>query len=164
MIIAVCSDAHGAKRHMDAMLAALPESLDALCFLGDVDKDAKYLDWGLRELRPGAAFYAVVGNNDPFSPLPQTIEMTFEGVKTMLTHGHLFQVKRTMNQLASAAASRGCALALFGHSHWRTDETIGGVRLINPGALMAGEWALLEIQETEIAVGMHVTGLGYATR
>lgn len=152
MTIAVASDAHGARRMMDAMLAQLP-SIDAFCFLGDMDKDAEYLDWGLREYQPQAALYAVAGNNDPFSRRPGTVEVTFGQVKTMMTHGHLFRgIRSSRHALAAYAAKREVPLVLYGHTHHAADEEIDGVRLINPGALMHGHWMLLRISGTGVEV------------
>ena len=145
MRIAACSDAHGAQRKMDALLDALPP-VDVLCFLGDMDKDAAYLDYGLQERQPKAAFYAVAGNNDPFSQMAKTVELSFAGVKTMITHGHLFRgIRTTRSVLAGQAKRLGCQLVLYGHTHVQLDELIDGVRLVNPGALMLGEWALVEV-------------------
>lgn len=152
MLIAVASDAHGARRCMDALIDALP-TIDAFCFLGDMDRDGQYLDYGVREKQPGAAFYAVAGNNDPFSRMPTLIEQAFGGVKTLLAHGHLYHgIRASRDSLARRAASDGCALALYGHTHNRCDEEIRGVRLINPGALMRGEWALVSIADGRVEV------------
>lgn len=151
MLIAICSDAHGARRHMDALLENLPE-IDALCFLGDMERDAVYLHYGLQEVQPRAAFYAVRGNNDPFSREAETLELTLSGTRTLLTHGHLYQVKTQLAPLARRASARHCSLALYGHTHIPLDSTISGVRLINPGALMRGLWALLSIDDEGIAV------------
>ncbi len=143
MLIAVAADAHGMCTRMDALLRALPD-VAAFCFLGDMDRDAAYLQYALAESRPRALFLAVAGNNDFGSPLPGTIEWTFEKTRAILTHGHLFRVKLTRAALASYAASRDCRLALFGHTHRPLDEWVDGVRLVNPGALADGRWALVE--------------------
>lgn len=155
MLIAVASDAHGARRHMDALLDALPR-VDAFCFLGDMDSDAQYLDWGLREVRPGVAFYAVAGNNDPFSQRARSVETVFDGVRTLITHGHIFQgIRATQMPMALQAKQMGCALVLYGHTHIQKDEVLEGVCVVNPGALMHGKWALLDIREGGISVEMN---------
>lgn len=151
MRIAVVSDTHGARRYMDDMLEALPE-VDALCFLGDMEKDADYLDWGLRERQPGAAFYAVAGNNDPFSQQEKTSIHVFGGVRAMLTHGHLFAgIRLSRRALAAKAAQLDVRLVLYGHTHRQQSEEIDGVTLANPGALMDGSWLLLQIENGQIS-------------
>ena len=137
---------------MDALLETLPR-VEMLCFLGDMDRDAAYLQTGLAEKQPRAAFYAVCGNNDPFSRLPATLELPFAQVRAMLTHGHLLRVKQGLTALSAQTKRRGCALALYGHTHIRGDEMVNGVRLVNPGALMLGCWALADIAGD----GMEVT-------
>lgn len=152
MIMAVSSDAHGAGERMNALLDTLPP-IDVFCFLGDMDKDAEHLSYGLREKQPKAAFLAVAGNNDPFSQRPKSIEMTFEGVKTLLTHGHLFRnVRQSQRPMALQAEKMGCALVLYGHTHRAKDTCLDGVRLVNPGALMQGHWALLSIRGDQVEV------------
>lgn len=146
MLLALVSDAHGARRWMDALLNALP-AVDAVCFLGDMDDDAEYLRYGMEEKQPKAAFYRVAGNNDPFSELPRTLEMTFEDCRLLLTHGHLYRgIRSSRTTLAEHAGRRGCQLVLYGHTHVRRDESIAGVRLINPGALMRAQYALLSVE------------------
>lgn len=154
MKVAVCSDAHGARRNMDVFLQALPP-VDAVCFLGDMDRDAEYLDWGLRELQPKAVFHAVAGNNDPFSRRAKGLLLHFDGVAVLVVHGHLYRgIRAERTALAHAAAERGCTLALYGHTHIQRDETLEGVRLINPGALMQGNWALLTVSQGRVQVEM----------
>lgn len=154
MLIAVVSDAHGARRNMDALLDSLPR-VDACCFLGDMDSDAQYLDWGLREVQPGVAFYAVAGNNDPFSQRARSMEIVFDGIHTLITHGHIFQGIRTSQMpMALQAKKLGCELVLYGHTHIQKDAVLEGVRVVNPGALMHGKWALVDIHEGEISVEM----------
>lgn len=145
MTVALVSDAHGAVRNMDVLLEALPP-VDALCFLGDMDKDGQYLAYGMEEKQPKADFFAVAGNNDPFSQLPKTQVLAFGGVQVLITHGHLFHgVRSSRRTLATQAKRLGCALALYGHTHVPADECIAEVRCVNPGALMQGEYALLQI-------------------
>lgn len=146
MKIACAGDAHGARGAMLRMLDALPR-IDALCFLGDCDADADFLEPLLKSAQPHAAFLSVAGNNDPFSERPKTIEMSFGAARAMLTHGHLFGVKQSLMRLLYRAKERECDLALFGHTHAPFMEQIDGVWLVNPGALLKDRWALLEIEK-----------------
>lgn len=155
MQIVVASDAHGAHRWMDALLEAMPPGVQAFCFLGDMDKDAQYLDYGLRECWPGAAFYAVAGNNDPFSRMPKLVTVSFDGVLCMLAHGHLYRgIREDRRSLAWHARKLGAPLALYGHTHVQREEIIGDVHLVNPGALMQGEWALVTAEAGSFQVEM----------
>lgn len=151
MQIAVCSDAHGSRRRMDAMLQKLPD-IDALCFLGDMDADASYLSYGLAEKKPHAAFHAVCGNNDLFSVLPKTLSLWLGGIHVLLTHGHLFRIKERTDLLVKHAVRCGCTLVLYGHTHIPKDARNGSIHLVNPGALMLGEWCLLELGPDHVQV------------
>ncbi len=151
MKVAVVSDTHGAKRQMRQLMDALPR-VGAFCFLGDREADGDLLYELLRERQPDALFIAVCGNNDFVSTLPTTMEVPLSGVKTLITHGHPFRVKATLLPLQLRAKERECGLALFGHTHAFLDEDADGVRLVNPGALCAGSWALLDVGPDGIAV------------
>lgn len=147
MLIACASDVHGAKRQLDRLVAALPV-IDAFCFLGDCDRDAQYLSYALTEARPGVPLHVVAGNNDPFSKLPGTELLWFEKTRALITHGHLFHVKMSVSFLVAAAQKHGCSLALFGHTHQPCQKLSKGVTLVNPGALLKGQWALVDIGES----------------
>ena len=144
MLIACAADAHGAKRQMDRLVAALP-AIDAFCFLGDTDRDVQYLSLGFQEARPSVPLHAVAGNNDPFSKLAKTELVWFENTRAIITHGHLYHVKLGTASLLAAAKKSGCALALFGHTHQPLYKEYDGVALVNPGALLRGQWALVDI-------------------
>lgn len=160
MTVAVASDAHGDRRRMDALLAVLP-GVDAFCFLGDMDRDAEYLMYGLEETQPRADFYAVAGNNDPFSRRPSTLQLQMDSVHIMVTHGHLFRGVRTTQQpMAMQAGRLGCTLVLYGHTHVQKDQMHGAVRCVNPGALMQGEWALLTLEGGEARVALQSLDVG----
>ena len=143
-MIACAGDAHGAKRQMDKLVAALP-AIDAFCFLGDMDRDALYLSLALQEARPGVPLHAVAGNNDPFSKLPKTELLWFKDIRALITHGHLYHVKVSTALLRAAVKKNGCALSLFGHTHQPHHKEYDGITLINPGALLKGQWALVDI-------------------
>lgn len=146
MRIACAGDAHGNRMQMEKLLETLPP-VDAFCFLGDCDRDAETLHSHLMKARPGMLFHAVAGNNDPCSIRAKTMELPFDNNRVLLTHGHLFRVKLTTAVLADYANKRGCHLALYGHTHRPQDEIVDGVRLVNPGALQNGQWALIETGE-----------------
>ncbi|MDR0896442.1 MAG: metallophosphatase family protein [Oscillospiraceae bacterium] len=143
MRIALASDVHRHTHYCQALIQALPP-VDALCFLGDMDADADLLQSLLRDKQPGAAFVAVVGNNDFCSRRARTIEMHFGNVKALLTHGHLFP---SQGALLRRAAGQGCALVCCGHTHIPRLETKEGITLLNPGALRDGRWALAELDQ-----------------
>lgn len=153
MLIACASDAHHGRTNIEKLLASLPP-VDALCFLGDSDADAMLLRYGLSERQPRAAFHAVAGNWDPASALPKSELLAFGKTRALITHGHLFRVKQTLSLAADAAQVNDCRLVLYGHTHCAFDGWEKGVRLVNPGALFQGQWALIDISGDAVSVQM----------
>ena len=52
----------------------------------------------------------------------------------MVTHGHLYSAKYGLEKLSYAGEEKNADIVFFGHTHIPTDETMGNVRLINPGS------------------------------
>ena len=113
---------------------------DAVFHLGDYDSDARWLG-----KRLDVPLVAVAGNCDMFSDLPRMAVTAFEGHKLLAVHGHLQDVKYQYDRLSYYAESQGADIALFGHTHTAYAGWMGGVLLVNPGALMDGCYAELEL-------------------
>ena len=144
MKIIVVSDSH-CERGMLLSLAeeiAMRGDVDAIIHLGDVESDAKWL-----HERLNIPVYSVPGNCDFNLSDPAERVITLEGVPMLLCHGHTLRVKYTLDSLAYRAEELGVKLALFGHTHQPFAGYVGGVMLLNPGALNAGKYAILEIEK-----------------
>lgn len=147
MKILVFSDSHG--RMLDVYGLVEAERPDAVIHLGDYYEDA----CDLRRSYPNLTVYAVRGNNDfdPNAPLFSVIAPA--GVRMYLTHGHRERVSRSdCGRVAARAAEYGCTLAFYGHTHLRQDETMQGVRVMNPGSISLprrgrGSCIRLEVQD-----------------
>ena len=146
MRIACASDAHGATRKIDRLVENMPP-IDSFIFLGDCDRDAVYISYALSEIQPQVSFHAVCGNNDPFSKLPGTLLLWLGNTRAFITHGHLFQVKTSLQRLQAETTRHDCSLALFGHTHHPLITQTETCLFVNPGALQNGEWAFLDIGE-----------------
>ena len=83
----------------------------------------------------GCPVRIVPGNNDFFSMLDREREIEIVGHKILLTHGHYYGVSMGPEGLADEARSRGCDMAMFGHTHKPFLGEIGGVMVLNPGSL-----------------------------
>ncbi|MBQ8954840.1 MAG: metallophosphoesterase [Clostridia bacterium] len=143
MKIIVASDSHYER----VMLMNLAQEInrrgdvDAVIHLGDMVGDA---DW-LRRSLPQPV-YSVPGNCDmQFGPSAEQV-VTLGGVTMLLCHGHTHRVKYALEPLSYHAEAVGASVALFGHTHARCVQNLGGVLLVNPGALKDGRYALLEIE------------------
>ena len=127
--ILVISDTHGHTDNLDKILP-LVKPLDQLIHLGDVGRDADYI-----EVVAECACCFVSGNNDFYSSLPRERLIKINGVPIFLTHGHYYYVNSRKDFIRSAAVQQGARIALFGHTHvpyLEEDETI---LVANPGSL-----------------------------
>lgn len=77
----------------------------------------------------------VKGNNDFGVDLPYIRIIDLEGIKIMLTHGHLEYVKFGLDKLKLKAKLHQVDLVVFGHTHERYLMVEENIMFINPGAL-----------------------------
>jgi putative phosphoesterase len=116
MRIAVISDTH------DRMPGRLPGRLkgaDEIWHLGDVCDPSVLVELEALQ-RP---VRVVLGNCDAWPGWPVTLDLEREGVRFHLTH------------IPPARAPAGVHALLHGHTHVPRDETIDGVRWLNPGCI-----------------------------
>ena len=131
MKILVVSDTH---RKDDNLKLVLSEEcpLDMLIHLGDAEGSEHFIpDW----VNPECRMEMVLGNNDFFSRLDREREIDIAGHKAFITHGHYYGVSMGPEGLVDEAKSRGCDIAMYGHTHRPFLEVIDGVTVLNPGSL-----------------------------
>jgi len=111
---------------------------DVLIHCGDGVRDLEAIEGELLRRNPHIRIYAVRGNCDLTAfQYPGTETANLNGVRALITHGHLYGVKHGLGPLAKAAADIGARLAFFGHTHQPLAKEKHGVKLINPGSLSA---------------------------
>lgn len=152
MNIGVVSDSHGDRQALKDLLAAMGR-LDALCFLGDMSRDALFLEEQLGKRSVRTAFYAVRGNNDSYSKEPEEMVLTLEGCKILMVHGHRQRVKQGLMSLSLRAQEVGAQVALFGHTHRPHMSCDHGVLLLNPGAAGRGLYSLQPSRAAVLCIG-----------
>ena len=131
MKILVVSDTH---RKDDNLKLVLSEEcpLDMLIHLGDAEGSEHFIpDW----VNPECRMEMVLGNNDFFSRLDREREIDISGHKAFITHGHYYGVSMGPEGLVDEAKSRGCDIAMYGHTHRPFLDVIDGVTVLNPGSL-----------------------------
>ena len=131
MKILVVSDTH---RKDDNLKLVLSEEcpLDMLIHLGDAEGSEHFIpDW----VNPECRMEMVLGNNDFFSRLDREREIDIAGHKAFITHGHSYGVSMGPEGLVDEAKSRGCDIAMYGHTHRPFLDVIDGVTVLNPGSL-----------------------------
>lgn len=131
MDLLVLSDSHGDEERVRAVLAR-ERKISAVLFLGDGLRD---IEW-ISAAYPGLPVYSVRGNCDGYGSFAPTEGLApFAGLLVFYTHGHLYQVKTGLYDLADAASARGAQIALYGHTHLPAYQVLDGIHLFNPGAL-----------------------------
>jgi uncharacterized protein len=136
--IAVIADTHD---HYPADLPGRLGAADEIWHLGDVCDPATLRAFiGL-----GPPVQVVHGNCDCCLGWPAKLDLEREGLRFHLVH------------IPPARAPRGVAAVLHGHTHVPRDETIAGVRWLNPGCITrpnrgaAASFAWLTVQAGRIA-------------
>ncbi len=141
--IGILADSHRSKAGLREALSRM-EDCQLIVHLGDHDSDMD--DFRLPESR----LLSVPGNCDPLSFQPASRIFEREGVRVFMTHGDAYGVKFSLMRLRLKAQEVGAALALYGHSHRQQADADGGVILLNPGALKAGDYAVVTLDKGSI--------------
>ena len=124
MKIIVVSDSHGKEGVLEQVVKTHPDA-DAYLHCGDIEDYA--------ESYP--QYIIVQGNNDIFYDHPEQRIISLKNHRILMVHGHTFSYSRRLEEMAKAAIENNCDIVCYGHTHVAADETINGVRLLNPGSL-----------------------------
>lgn len=122
--IIVVSDNHGAASPIEDLKHLYPDA-DYFLHLGDSELTASELQ----------GYICVRGNNDWDSGFPNCRTVSACGHKILMCHGHRDMYTGHYERLADKAASMGCDIACFGHTHIYHDSVVNGVRMLNPGSI-----------------------------
>ena len=101
--------------------------------------------------------FCVQGNRDILSDcLPYKV-VTLQSKRFLLTHGHEYGVKMGLARLMKLAKQEEANVVCFGHSNRFYDETIDGIRYINPGFLdkrsgLSSSYAVMDFTDGKIKV------------
>ncbi len=117
MKLLIFSDSHGDAGYMRRAVLKNRDA-DAIIFLGDGLMDVMYSLEGEYSI----PIYKVKGNCDIgissyYPDVKKTDELFLDGKKIIFTHGDLYSVKSTTQDLSRLAISRGADIVLFGHTH-----------------------------------------------
>ena len=131
MKILIVSDTHRRDGNLRAIIEK-QSPFDMLIHLGDAEGSEQFIpDW----VNPECRMEMVLGNNDFFSRLDREREIDIAGHKAFITHGHYYGVSMGPEGLVDEAKSRGCDIAMYGHTHRPFLDMIDGVTVLNPGSL-----------------------------
>lgn len=129
MLIAVISDTHRVKKYIDLAKNVIKDA-DILIHLGDNIEDVDILKDGF-----DGEVYAVAGNCDFSAKYPKEGMIEINGRKIFYTHGDLYGVKSTINNIYYRGRELGADVVLFGHTHEHGIERTEDLILMNPGSV-----------------------------
>ena len=163
----IFSDSHGNSAAMELAIQKNPDA-DYFFFLGDGMRDAE----ALAQKYPRLAFVAVPGNMDfgyieSFSGIMEEVTLDIDGVRIVLTHGHLRNVRAGLENIAYLAEEKQAQIVLYGHTHIpyrkylvsiEKGEEKDEIILFNPGSIgktygeAAPSFGILEVQDGKISI------------
>lgn len=152
MRILVVSDSHGITRELENLLDYYRDDVDIILHCGDSELMGIDTIWHLVD--------GVVKGNVDFDPTFETEWIQqLKDMSIFMTHGHLYRVNYTREELARAAKDKGCRIALYGHTHVLSHEMINDVLCINPGSFNHSRgpvdertYMLLSLEEQQVHI------------
>ncbi len=129
MLIAVISDTHRMIKYIN-LAKELIKDADILIHLGDNVEDVEALEQGFK-----GEIYAVAGNCDYSRKYPKETIIEVNGRKIFFTHGDLYGVKSSINNIYYRGKELEVDIVLFGHTHQQIIEEESGLVLMNPGSV-----------------------------
>ncbi len=91
---------------------------------------------------------SVRGNCDS-NNCPTELVVLVDNYKILLTHGHLYNVKFSLNNLYYHTISANCDVVFFGHTH-KITKIEEEIKMYNPGSLRDGSYIVYENNEFKI--------------
>ena len=154
MKILVVSDSHGESADIIKLKEKYANETVAMIHCGDSE-----LDNGDPALE---GYIYVRGNCDYDARFPNEVVTNIAGYRFFITHGHLYNVRMTLQSLSYKAEEEGAQIVLFGHTHHVGSEMGNdGVLYVNPGSILLPRgrkdrtYAILEIEDHTVHVQIH---------
>lgn len=151
MRILVISDSHNYVLNSQIEKIKQHGIFDMLIHCGDKYKDAeKFADKLNIEV-----IAQVPGNCDYISDKPLILQEIIEGKKLVITHGHVHDVKTSIEHLKNYAKEVNADAAIYGHTHCAQNEVIDNILFFNPGSTIYPKcgkesFGILEVTDNKI--------------
>lgn len=122
----IVSDSHGLTEALETIRDRHKE-VDAAIHCGDseLQKESRFLE----------KYTVVKGNCDWGADFPDVSQMEVGGLKVVITHGHLYDVKSTMQSIQYLGIEQEADIVCFGHSHIAYAEETDNRLYLNPGSI-----------------------------
>ena len=136
MRILIVSDTHRRDENLKKVIERT-KPLDMLIHLGDAEGSEGVIATWVNE---GCRLEMILGNNDFFSNLDREKDLMIGRYRTLLTHGHYYNISVGSECLKQEARARGFDIVMYGHTHrphYEVEKKEGDKDLIivNPGSL-----------------------------
>lgn len=158
--IGLVSDTHLPERcrELPAALFEVLADVDLILHAGDVGEPSV-----LDNLTGLAPVIAVRGNDDSewsYRSLPYTVVVACAGTRILLWHSHYEDRREEVEsrqgddfgpklaRISRKAHEAGAGVAVFGHWHVPLVREVGGITLINPGAVASGNVITRQLRQT----------------
>lgn len=158
----ILSDSHGSPNKLSEIYKRQIKKPDAVFFLGDGIKDLSYCDF------ENTVVYSVYGNCDFFCGGDDNDKekiLNIYGIKIMMTHGHIYNVKQGLDRIIQKAAAVEADLLLFGHTHKKYEKCFTPednefltlkkpLYVMNPGAVgnYENSWGCVSLNNGKILI------------
>ncbi|WP_019242830.1 MULTISPECIES: metallophosphoesterase [Bacillus] len=154
MKVLIVSDSHGDSKSLLSLKEKYKNNTVAMIHCGDseLNKD----DAALKD------FIYVKGNCDYDRAFPEYAAVNIASYRFFITHGHLYNVRMTLQNLSYKAEEEQAKIVLFGHTHQAGSELGNdGVLYINPGSILLPRgrrertYVILDINDQNIKVNFY---------
>lgn len=124
---------------------------DQVIHLGDLLDDAQEVAYAY----PKLPFCTVPGNCDGWTTQPLKKQIVLAERSILLSHGHLWGVKRGYDAAIADARTCGAHVLLFGHTHKALCQQLeDGLWMMNPGASRSS-YGMIEIEGGTLLCTVH---------
>ncbi|MGL5964764.1 MAG: YfcE family phosphodiesterase [Fusobacteriaceae bacterium] len=143
MKILVYSDSHGEISNIVEIYEK--EKPDFIISAGDYSEDFRDFKLSYKDINIKSK--VVKGNCDYFDKTYEEEEIfEIKGRRFFLTHGHLYGVKGSLNQLKIRGVETEADFVIFGHTHIPFHQRYKRCEYFNPGALKDKKYGIIEIE------------------
>ena len=127
--ILLVSDTHGYDENLYQVLEK-EKPINMLIHCGDSEGSMQRISW-----KANCSCCFVRGNNDYDYQMPYDVNLSIEGYKVLVTHGHRQHISYGLDRLGLHAQLEGKQIVMFGHTHRPMIDRVSGILFLNPGSL-----------------------------
>ncbi|MEX2803529.1 metallophosphoesterase [Streptococcus sp. H31] len=152
----VMSDSHGDREIVKNIKDRYLGKVTAIFHNGDSELPSSDTIWD--------DIYVVAGNCDYDSGYPNSLLIPFPGVTVAQTHGHLYHINFTWDNLIRFAQEGEADICLYGHLHRPAAWQEQGILFLNPGSVLQPRGEINERLYAKLDVDDDKVNVSYYTR